>query len=155
MAAHDMAAGDQVRRLAGQPRLPHLGPDDHDPHVLVTVRDLHGQVGDAHRLRNAAHRLDRPLTVAGQAGRFGIGAKCILLHHPQVCPAVVEQRLGIIDHAAIDAGHRQRDADEQAKPDTCQHEFAPAMQDVTAGKADHGRLSTMLNRLLAFSAFAL
>jgi hypothetical protein len=61
-----------------------------------------------------------------------------LLHHPQVGAAVVEQHVRVVDHAAVDAGHRQRHADQQAQADAGEHELAPRMQDVAAGQADHG-----------------
>jgi hypothetical protein len=66
------------------------------------------------------------------------------LDHPHIRAAVVEQGLCIVNHAAIDSGHRQRDSDQQAEPHASEDELAPAMQDIAAGKADHCRTVTAI-----------
>jgi hypothetical protein len=67
--------------------------------------------------------------------------------------------LAVVHHAAINAGHGQRDADQQAQAQAGEDELAPGMQDVAAGQADHGATpairSTTLTRLRAVSAFSL
>ena len=98
---------------------------------------LHRQVGDVGGLRHAGHAEDAAVDVVVQAGRLGVGAERVLLHHPQVRAAVVEQHLGVVHHAAIDAGHGERDPDEQSKPEAGEDELAPRVQDVAAGQADH------------------
>jgi hypothetical protein len=45
----------------------------------------------------------------------------------------------VVDHAAVDAGHGQRHADQQAQADAGEHELAPGMQDVAAGQADQAQ----------------
>jgi hypothetical protein len=98
---------------------------------------LHGQVGDVRRLRHAGHAEQPAIQVVADAGRFGIRALGVLLHHPDVGAAVGQQYPRVIDHAAIDAGHGQRGADQQAETDPGEDELAPGMQDVAAGEADH------------------
>ena len=82
MAPHNLASGNQMRGLAWHPRLAHFGSNNHHPYVLVALGNLHREVGDAGRLRDAAHGLNRSLAVFGQARWFRIRAKRILLHHP-------------------------------------------------------------------------
>ena len=166
VAAGDLAAGGELRRPARRPGAAGGDADDHGAHVNTRATwlgfspaDLHGQVGDIGRLRDARHGADAAPQVVGDARGLGVGAEGVALHHPQVGAAVVEQDPAVVDHAAIDAGHGQGDADEQAEPDAGEDELAPGVQDVAPGQADHGatpgRRSTTLIRLPAPSAFSL
>lgn len=119
--------------------LPATTPTHHGAHVALTVAYLHGEVGDIGGAHHAVHAEDAAPGVVVQAGCLGVGAEGILLHHPQVGAAVVEQHLGVVHHAAVDAGHGEGDADEQAESDAGEDELAPGMQDVAPGEADHER----------------
>src|SRR5690606_1621931 len=137
---------EQMHRLAGMTRAVGRHPLHLRAHVAragAGLAHLHGQVGDVGRTRHALHAGDAAPHVVMHAGRFGIGAEGVLLHHPQVGAAVVEQRAGGVHHAAIDAGHGQRDPDQQAEAKAGEHELAPAVQDVASGEADHGATPTM------------
>ena len=80
--------------------------------AFIQGADLHGQVGDVGDLGHAWHALDAAVAVVGEAGGFGVGALGVFLHHPQVSPAVVEQDLGIVHHAAVHPSHGERDANQ-------------------------------------------
>ncbi len=102
------------------------------------------------------HAEDAAVEIVRQAGGFGVRAQGVLLHDPEIGAAVVEQHLGVVHHAAIDAGHGQRYADEQSEAQAGEDEAAPGMQDVAPGERDHGATpgirSTTLTRLRAPSA---
>ena len=112
MAAGDAPARHQIARLA---RLAGLEAHHHGAHVGVAFAHLHGEIGDIGGLRHAGHAENAAIDIVANAGRFGIGALGILLHHPQIGAAVVEQHLGVVHHAAIDARHGERHADQQAQ----------------------------------------
>ena len=120
---------------------------------------LHGQVSDIGGLRHAGHAENAAVSIVVQAGRLGIGAEGVLLHHPEVGAAVHLHHLRIVNHAAIDAGHGQRDADEQTETEAGECELAPRMQDVPSGQVDHlpapASDSTTLRRLSAVISFSL
>jgi hypothetical protein len=137
VTANDLPTGDQMRRLAGLAGRSGVDADHHDPDIAPGMIDLHGQIGDVGRPVDAAHGADRPVDIVRDARGFGIGTERVLLHYPEVRTAVVQHRLGVINHAAIDAGHGQGDADEQSQPDAGEDEFPPVMKDVAPGKADH------------------
>jgi hypothetical protein len=156
VVARDVAARDQKTRLA---RLARLKPDHHGAHIGVALAHLHGEVGDVGGARHALHAAHGAVGVVAQAGRLGVGTLRVFLHHPQVGAAVVEQHVRVVDHATVDAGHRQRHADQQAQAEAREHKLGPRMQDVAAGQADHGWRpasdSTTLMRVPALSSFSL
>ncbi len=127
--------GNQVERFTGLTR---HEADDHGAHVRRAAADLHREVGHVGGLRDARQPEQTAIDVVVHAGGLGIRAERVLLHDPDVGAAVVEQHLGVVDHAAVDACHGERDADEQPEPQPRQDELAPRVQDVPAGQADHG-----------------
>ena len=137
VAARDLPPGNQLRRPAGRSRLARRDAHHHGAHILVASADLHGQIGHIGSLLHAGHGTDAAPLVIGDAGRFGIGAEGVLLHHPQICATVVQQNLAVIDHSAVDARHGQGDTDQQAEADAGEDELSPGMQDVASGQADH------------------
>lgn len=86
-------------------------------------------------------------------------AQGVLLYHPQVGTAVVQQRLAVIDHAPVHPGHDQGHADQQPQAHASEDELAPAVQDVAPGQGDHGAAwisrSTTRTRLRAVNGFSL
>ena len=156
VVARDVAARHQETRLTG---LAGLEAHHHGAHLGVALAHLHREVGDVGGARHALHAAHGAVGVVAQAGRFGVGALRVFLHHPQVGAAVVQQHARIVDHAAVDARHRQRHADQQAQAEAREHELGPRMQDVAAGQADHGWRpasdSTTLMRMPALSSFSL
>ena len=135
VAARDVATGHQI---AGAARLPRLHAHHHGAHLCIALLHLHREVGDIGRAHYAGHAQDAAHQVVLDARRFGIRPLSVFLHHPEIGAAVAEQGACIIDHAAVDAGHAQRDADQQAQPEPGQREFLPRMQNVAPGQADHG-----------------
>ena len=100
---------------------------------------LDGEVGGVARFRHARDAGNAAPDIVADAGWLGVGPQRALLHHPEIGAAVVDQHLAVVDHAAIDAGHGQGDADEQPQPDSGENEFPPVMKDVTPRQADHRR----------------
>ena len=116
MAVRDLPTGDKLRWPPWCSCLTSSDADHHRTHVLVACIgsscDLHREIGDIGRLCHARHGTDAAPQIIGNAGRFSVGAQGVLLHHPQIRAAVVEQHLAVIDHTAIHTRHRERDADQ-------------------------------------------
>ena len=112
MAAGNAPPRHQVTRLA---RLPRLETHHHGAHVGVVFAHLHSEIGDIGGLRHAGHAENAAIHIVANAGRLGIRALGVFLHHPQISAAIVEQHLRVIHHAAIHARHGERDADQQAQ----------------------------------------
>lgn len=130
-----MSWGGQLRRAGATRR------DAADQHAQVTLAlaYLHGQIGDVYGLADAGQGADTAPQIIVQARWFGVGTEGVALYHPQIGAAVVEQYAGVVDHATVDPGHHQGHTDQQTQPHAGKDEFAPAVQDVAAGQADHGR----------------
>jgi hypothetical protein len=128
-------SGNQVPRLA---RLARHETDDHGAHVRPASANLHREIRHVGRLCNARHPEQTAIEVVVQAGRLGVRAQGVLLHDPQIGATVVEQHLGVVHHAAIDTGHGERHTDQEPQAQAGEDELAPGVQDVPAGKADHG-----------------
>ena len=120
MAAGNLPAGDQVSRLAG---LPGFEADHHGPNIDAAEADLHRQIGDIGRTGNPWQRQQGTINVITQTRRFCVWPLGLLLHHPNIGTAVIEQCLGVVDHAAINAGHGQGHANQQTQADTGQDEL--------------------------------
>jgi hypothetical protein len=75
-------------------------------------------------------------------------AKCVALHDPEIGTSIAQQDASVIDQSAIDPGHRQRDADQQAEPEAGEDELAPAVEDVATGEIDHRLAPTMATTTL-------
>ena len=121
----DGASGHQISRCTGFVRCRDIHADHHDANVLPSALHLHGEVSGVAGFGNARHSLQAAPHVIAQAGRFGIGTERIALDYPQIGAAVVDQSLGVIDHAAINAGHGKRHTDEQAKSNAGECVFSP------------------------------
>ena len=137
MAAGDLASGDENRWPTGRAGLSRRDAGDHRAHVPLTLAHLHGEIGNAGRASYARHSANAAPDIVVEARRLGIGAEGVFLHHPEIGAAVVEQGLGVIHHAAINAGHGQGDPNQQPKPHAGKDEFTPGVHDVAAGQADH------------------
>ncbi len=159
VTARDLASGDQIGRPSGGTHAAGRDADHHGPDIALALAYLHGQVGHVGGLGDARHREDAAVDVIVEAGRLRVGTQGVLLHHPEVGTTVVEQRLAVIHHAPVHAGHDQGHADQQTQADAGEDELAPGMQDVAAGQADHcgtpGICSTTWMRLCVVSAFSL
>lgn len=67
---------------------------------------------------------------------------------PEIGAAVVEQHIGVVDHAAVDPGHGESHADQKSQADAGEDKLARGMEDVTSGEADHGRLPSSAGSIL-------
>ena len=163
MAARQAPALHQVARLARVAGAIRGDPDHHGAHVALPAvasgAHLHRQVGDVGHPCHAGHGQNAAVAVIAQAGGFGIRSLGVFLHHPQVGAAVVQQHIGIVHHAAVDARHGEGHANQQPQAQAGEHELAPGVQDVAAGQADHGATPaiccTTVTRVLAVSALRL
>ena len=136
MGAFQRATGDQVTRLAG---FTGPNPDQHRPNLVAGVFNLQGQISDIGGPQHPRQAPQAAIEIIAQAGRLGIRAEGVLLHHPQIRAAVGQQRLAVIHHPAIDAGHRQSHADQQAQAHPGEGVFAPGVENVPTRQTDHGR----------------
>jgi hypothetical protein len=93
--------------------------------VTLAARDHAGQGEDA------------PIQIILEAGGLRVGPQGIALYHPEVRPAVVQQDLGVIHHAPVNARHGKGDADEQSQAQASEDKLAPGVEDVPSGETDH------------------
>ena len=152
----DLASGDQITGLSGLPRTSGHHADHHGAHILFALTHLHGQIGDIGRASHTRHAENAAIHDRRTDWTTRHRGPGCLLHHPQIGAAVVEQHLGVVHHAAVDACHGQRHADQQPQSHAGKDELAPGMQNVASRQTDHGdtpsRRSTILMRLRAVSA---
>ena len=98
-------------------------------------------VGDASGRRHAGKARDRFARVAGNARGLGEGPARAGFDHPDIRRLSLHHRQRLDHDAAIDADHRQHDAEQQAQPDTGQQEAAQMVPDIAIGEV-HGAAST-------------
>jgi len=134
MTAQQGAAGDH---LGGFTQGAGLDAGQHDANIPTLHLNLHGQVGDIGRFGHAGQAGQGSVDIISNRRGFGPGAEGVLLYHPQVGARGGDDGAPIGDHAAIDAGHGQGDADQQAEPDAGEEEAAEVMADVAGGEIDH------------------
>jgi hypothetical protein len=102
------------------------------------MRHLHGEVGDVAGLRHAFQPEQRAIEVVRHGGRFGERPQGVLLHHPDIGVDGMQQHLGVVDHAAVHAGHGQRHPDQQAQPQPGQQIAFQVVDDVAPREVNHG-----------------
>jgi hypothetical protein len=157
MAACNVATGDEMSGVPGFTGQARYDADYRHPDIRLCRLNLHAEVRDASCARNSRNTHEAAISIVVDARRFGVWPERIFLHNPEVSAAVVEQRHCIVDHTAVDASHRQRYADQEAKPHAREHKLAPRVHDVATGEADQRgsptRRSTILMRLIDLSGF--
>lgn len=129
---------DELGWLAGQQHLLQLDAHQHHPQVALRMAHLQGQVDRIRRCLHARQRRQAGAQIVRQGRGFGLGTQRVLLDHPQIGAAAIEQGLRVIHHAAIHARHGQRDPQQQAEAESGEEEAAPCVRDIAAGEADHG-----------------
>ncbi|EXI83262.1 MAG: hypothetical protein AW10_00093 [Candidatus Accumulibacter appositus] len=145
----DWTPSNEVARLA---EVPWLEADKHHAYVAALVFDLHRQIGDVAGFDHPLDAEQGAIGVVAHIRRLGVGAKCVALHDPEIGTTIAQQDASVIDQSAIDPGHRQRDADQQAEPEAGEDELAPAVEDVATGKIDHRLAPTMAATTLTFAS---
>ena len=126
-AAQDRPAFDHERRFA-RPR--DLRPDDQQPLGLAAMLRLDILIGDAARRRDTPLRGDGLARVAGKPRGFGERPARVAFHDPDLRTGRAHEPERFEDQAAIDADHREHDAEQQAEPEAGQQEAAEIVADV-------------------------
>ncbi len=145
----DRTPGNEVARLAG---VAWLEADKHHSYVAALVFDLHRQIGDVAGFDHPLDAEQGAIGVVAHIRRLGVGTECIALHDPEIGTTIAQQNASVIDQSAIDPGHRQRDADQQAKSEAGKYELAPAVKDVPTGEIDHRLAPTIAATTLTFAS---
>ena len=148
VGARDRTPGHQVLGLAG---VSGLEADQHDAYITARVTDLHRQIGDVARRGDTRDDREVAVDVVAHARRLRVGSQRVALHDPQIGTTDREERAPVVDEATIDPRHRQRETDQEAKPEARQDELAPAVEDVARRQIDHVPLPTSAATIFTFA----
>ena len=122
MAARDVSPCEQVAWPTGGQG---LAAHHHGTDILRGAFNLHREIGHVRSAHHAWHAQHTANPIVFEAGGFSVRPLCVLLHHPQVSATVGQECSSVVDHAAVNAGHGQCHADQQAKPNASEDEFLP------------------------------
>ena len=140
VAASDRAAFDDPLRAS---RSAELKADDVEAELGCAICGLGRLKGHGTCCHHTWKPRDGFPRVAGDAGRFGEWPARAGLHHPDIHSRATYDGQGFDDEAAIDAHHREHDAEQQPEPDAGQDEPEEVVAHIPPGEV-HGLPPSMI-----------